>query len=271
MTKIALSTSSLFPLKVEETFRIAKDTGYDGVEIMVGASKETRNLHLLQDLVQKYDLPVLSVHAPVLVLTHFVWGTNPAFKLAKTAELAASVGADNVVVHPPFAFQHTYAQSFLQLVDMLEHSNNVKIAVENMFPWKTNRMEATIYEPSWEKIVEVASNVTLDFSHSALSGLDALETAKQLGNRVAHIHLCDGLGVKTKRGVEKQKLFDEHLAPGEGNQPVYETLAYLGSIGWTGMVATEVNTRKYNTLTEKAKALEESAVYARKALQGQSV
>lgn len=264
--KIVLSTSSLFPLKIEETFRIAKDTGYDGVEVMVGASKETRNAHLLQDLAAQYDMPVLGIHAPVLILTHFIWGTDPALKLAKTAELAAAVGAKNVVVHPPFAFQHVYAQSFLQLCQMLEQGFDIKIAVENMFPWKTERREMAVYEPSWDTIVKEASHVTLDFSHSALSGLNVLQAAQQLQHKVAHIHLCDGLGVKTRKGVEKQKLFDEHLPPGEGNQPVFETLQFLGSIGWEGMIGTEVNTRKYDTLLDKANVLEKSVVFAREAL-----
>jgi sugar phosphate isomerase/epimerase len=256
--KIGLSTSSVFPLKLEEAFKMAKDANYDGVEVMISNDRETRDVSILKSLEDKYQLPVLSFHAPVLLLTHFVWGTDPAVKLSKTADLAKTMGSKTVVVHPPFAIQKQYSSTFLSLVKRLEERTGVLIAVENMFPWKVNGREAIAYKPSWETITNVTSNITLDFSHSALSGLDALGTVKELGEKVSHIHLCDGFGTKTKNGVEKDKIFDEHLPPGAGNQPVRETLEFLAASDWHGSIVSEINTRKYKTYEEKRTVLAEA-------------
>ena len=240
---------------------MAKDANYDGVEVMISNDKETRDVSILKSLEDKYQLPVLSFHAPVLLLTHFVWGTNPAIKLEKSAELAQEMGSNTVVVHPPFSIQKRYSSIFLPLVKQLEERTGVAIAVENMFPWKVNEWQTIAYEPSWETITSVTSNITLDFSHSALSGLNALRTVKDLGNKVSHIHLCDGFGTKTKNGIEKTKVFDEHLPPGAGNQPVKETLQFLADHDWHGSIVSEINTRKYKTYEEKRTVLANAVTF----------
>lgn len=248
-------------MNLEDAFKMARDANYDGVEVMISNDKETRDVARLKSLEDKYQLPVLSFHAPVLLLTHFVWGTDPAVKLAKSAELAEAMGSKTVVVHPPFAIQKQYSSIFLPLVKQLEDRTGVIIAVENMFPWKVSGREAIAYKPSWETITSVASNITLDFSHSALSGLDVLQTVRDLGDKVSHIHLCDGFGTKTKKGVEKDKVFDEHLPPGSGNQPVKETLELLAASNWHGSIVSEINTRKYKTREDKRIVLAEAVEF----------
>lgn len=264
INKIGLSSSSVFPYSLEECFAIAKEATYDGVEIMVTNNKQTRDVEYIRSLVSKYDLPVVSFHAPVLLLTHFVWGTDPEVKLRKTAELTASLGSDTVVVHPPFSWQGKYSKDFLKIVDKISADTGVHIGVENMFPWRYQNRQVEAYSPSWETIAAETPKVTLDFSHAALSGWDSLEVAHQLGDKLHHIHLCDGVGKSDPD--KKDKVFDEHLMPGQGTQPVAETLQMLAAEKWSGHVVTEVNTRKYRGRDAKIKVLAETAEFARKHL-----
>jgi sugar phosphate isomerase/epimerase len=81
MIKIGLSTSSVYPLGLEDTFRLAKEIGYDGVEVMISQSDNTRDTRTLINLSKKYNMEILSVHAPVLLLTHFVWGERSRTKV----------------------------------------------------------------------------------------------------------------------------------------------------------------------------------------------
>ena len=81
--------------------------------------------------------------------------------------------------------------------------------------------------------------MTLDFSHASLTGRDSLELALAMGDRLRHIHLCDGSG-----SLDEGKIFDEHLVPGRGTQPVAEVLEYLARRGWDGEIAAEVAARK---------------------------
>jgi sugar phosphate isomerase/epimerase len=58
--------------------------------------------------------------------------------------------------------------------------------------------------------------------------------ARQLGERLAHLHLADGLG----------SFKDEHLVPGRGSQPCGEMLQHLADSDFSGDVVVEVGTRK---------------------------
>jgi sugar phosphate isomerase/epimerase len=258
MIRIGMSTTCVYPLEPEHAFRIAKDAGFDGVEIMVSQEATTQDPAALVEMSERYGLPILSIHAPVLLLTHFVWGRDPRVKLARTAELAKAVGADSVVVHPPFRWQASYAIEFLSIVRTLSEEHGVEIAVENMFPWRAAGRNMKAYAPGWDPRAMDCDAVTLDFSHAALSGTDSMQLATDLGERLRHVHLCDGSGA-----IGEGQIFDEHLLPGKGREPVAEVLRMLADQGWTGSVVAEVNTRKAKTEAERLAMLRETVAFAR--------
>lgn len=253
-----MSSSCVYPLGLERAFAFANDAGYDGIELMVTNEDITRDAEAITELSRRYELPVLSVHAPVLLLTHFVWGRDPAVKLQRSAELAAAVGAETVVVHPPFRWQRSYAQNFLEIVRGIEQGSGIDIAVENMFPWAVRGHAMAAYSPGWNPEDMDCDNITLDFSHASLSGLDALAFAERVGSRLRHIHLCDG-----STSQQDNRVFDEHLVPGHGVQPVAETLAYAAANGFDGHVVAEINTRGAGDDTERLMLLEETLQFAR--------
>ncbi len=258
MIRIGMSTTCAYPLPTEQSFRLAKLAGYDGIEIMVTRDEVTQDAAALRALSEKYHLPILSIHAPVLLLTHFVWGRDPRVKLERSAELARAVGASTVVVHPPFRWQAEYAVDFLAIVREISAQTGIEIAVENMFPWKFGGRSVKAYSPGWDPTVMDCDAATLDFSHCALSGHDSLAMATSLGDRLRHVHLCDGSG-----SLDEGKVFDEHLLPGRGSEPVAEVLGMLAKARWDGQVVAEVNTRKCKTEEERLALLVETLAFAR--------
>jgi sugar phosphate isomerase/epimerase len=258
MMRIGMSTSCVYPLSTEHAFRLARRAGFDGVEVMVTRDEVTQSPDALLELSSRYGMPILSIHAPVLLLTHFVWGRDPRIKLERAAGLAAAVGASTVVVHPPFRWQSGYTENFLDIVRQTAAASEVEVAVENMFPWKMAGRSVAAYSPGWNPTAMDCDAVTLDFSHAALSGIDSLELATALGNRLRHVHLCDG-----SRSVDEGRIFDEHLLPGHGSQPVAEVLRMLAERRWSGTVIAEVNTRKSRTEEERLAMLAETLAFAR--------
>jgi sugar phosphate isomerase/epimerase len=256
--RIGMGTTCVYPLGLEEAFRTAAELGYDGVEVMVSRDDATQSAAPLRTLADRYGIPVLSIHAPVLLLTHFVWGRDPQVKLERSAALAAELGADTVVVHPPFRWQSGYAEGFLDIVRQTADRSGVTVAVENMFPWKVGGRSMAAYSPGWNPLGMDCDAVTLDFSHAALSGIDGRRLAQELGGRLHHVHLCDGSGTP-----DDARVFDEHLVPGRGTQPVAEVLRMLADSGWTGSVVAEVNTRKARTRAERLALLRETLEFAR--------
>lgn len=258
MIRVGMSTSSVYPLPPEQAFRLAHLAGYDGVEVMVTNDGATQDAAGLRALMKRHRLPILSIHAPVLLLTHFVWGRDPEVKLEKSAELARAVGAETVVVHPPFRWQADYARDFERIVRETAAHYDVEIAVENMFPWKLGGRSLKAYSPSADPTQLDCDSMTLDFSHASLAGRDSLELAIAMGEHLRHVHLCDGSG-STNDG----QIFDEHLLPGYGSEPVAEVLEYLVREGWDGSVVAEVNTRKAGDEQERLALLVETLAFAR--------
>jgi sugar phosphate isomerase/epimerase len=250
---VALSTASVYPQTCADAFAFAADLGYDGVEVMVWTDPISQEGVTLRRLVDHYRMPVLAIHAPTLLVTQRVWGREPWEKLHRSCRLAIELGAGTVVVHPPFRWQREYAAGFVDGIERLADEYGVRLAVENMYPWRARGRELQAYLPGWDPRPYLYRDVTLDLSHTATAGIDALALAQDLGDRLSHVHLADGLGSAK----------DEHLVPGQGEQPCGDVLGLLADRNWTGTVVVEVNTRRVRTRGQREADLAEALAFAR--------
>lgn len=255
--RVALSTASVFPDRAPDAFETAARLGYDGVEVMVSADAVSQDIDVLRRLADYHGIPVIAIHAPCLLVTQRVWGRDPWRKLSRSAEAARELGAGVVVVHPPFRWQRDYAQDFTAGLARMQEETGVVFAVENMYPLRAGGAEMAPYAPHWNPVPYDYPAVTLDLSHTAVSGSDALEMAAALDGRLAHVHLADGTGVTNR---------DEHLVPGRGAQPCAELLARLAAQGYQGVVVLEVNTRRAASRRERGEDLAEALEFARRHL-----
>ncbi|WP_136313314.1 sugar phosphate isomerase/epimerase family protein [Actinomyces procaprae] len=263
--QVGLSTSSVYPGEVEDTFALAAQLGYDGVEVMVWAERATQDAEALSALVRRYGVPVLAVHAPTLLLTRAVFGADPWGKVDRSIELARALGASNVVLHPPFFWQTRYARSFVAGVAQRESAAGVHLCVENMFTWRPRNAHSTrdfqAYFPTWDPVGQGYRSVTLDISHAATSGSDALAMARALGPTLRHVHLTDGVpGFR-----------DDHLLPGQGDQDCAGVLRHLVHTGFGaagGQVVVEVNTRTMSA-DQRREGLASALAFAREHLEGE--
>ncbi len=254
MSRIAvgLSTSSVFPGTAGEAFELAAELGYDGVEVMVTAERASQSAERLAELVAQHGVPVLSVHSPCLLVTARVWSTDPVAKIARSVDMAEQLGAGAVVAHPPFVWQRAAAGSFVAAVGELSERTEVKIAIENMFPVRVRGASVSSYRPHWDPVPAGYPHLTLDLSHTAAAGIDALVMARRMGDRLVHVHLADGSGAAR----------DEHLVPGRGVVPCGPVLAELVASGFAGSVVVEVSTRGSSPAERRAE-LAEALAFAR--------
>jgi sugar phosphate isomerase/epimerase len=250
---VALSTASVYPESTARAFELAAAVGYDAVEVMVGLDPVSQDTEALRHLTEYHGLPVCAVHAPCLLITQRVWGSDPWVKLERSVEMALSLGADTVVVHPPFRWQRDYASGFVQGVAEIEDRTGIAIAVENMFPWRATRRELQAYLPGWNPVEHDYANVTMDLSHCAIARVDPLEMMTELGGRLRHVHMTDASGSAR----------DEHLVPGRGSQPCGEVLERLAERTFAGGVVLEINTRRAASQADRRKDLEESLAFTR--------
>ena len=271
--KVGLSTASVYPLKTEAAFEYAANLGYDGVELMVWAEAVSQDIDAIAAMSKRYGVPVLSVHAPCLLITQRVWGANPITKLARSVRAAEQLGAQTVVVHPPFRWQRRYAEGFSDQVAELESGSDVLVAVENMFPFRADRFFGagptsiermrkrggtpgpgiSAFAPSYDPLDGGHAHYTLDLSHTATAGTDALDMAARMGEGLAHLHLCDGSGAS----------YDEHLVPGRGTPPTAEGCEMLATSDLARHVILEVTTSGARSAAEREALLTESLQFAR--------
>lgn len=250
----ALSTASVYPESVAHGFEYAANLGYDAVEVMVSIDAVSQSPSRVRKLSDYHEIPVCAVHAPCLLITQRVWGTDPWVKLERSAEMAHDLEADVVVVHPPFRWQKEYAEGFVEGIADLEKRTGIAFAVENMYPWRaTSRREMDVYQPHWDPSREDYANTTIDLSHAATAHSDPLEMARRLGDRLRHIHMTDGSGSAK----------DEHLVPGRGSQPCGEFLEYLAEVGFSGHIVMEINTRRAGTREARERDLLESLAFGK--------
>jgi sugar phosphate isomerase/epimerase len=251
--KIALSTASVYPESTAAAFEIAARLGYDGVEVMVWTDPVSQDPEALKRLADYHGVPVLAVHAPCLIITQRVWGTDPWAKLVRARNAADLLGARTVVVHPPFRWQRDYARDFLAGIKRMSEETDVRFAVENMFPLRARGRSVTPYAPDWDPTDEEFPDFTIDLSHTAVSQSDAMAMARKMDRRLAHVHIADGMGSAR----------DEHLVPGRGTQPCAELLETLARSGFDGTVVVEVNTRRAESRVEREADLAEALAYTR--------
>ncbi|MGH3959038.1 sugar phosphate isomerase/epimerase family protein [Mycobacterium sp.] len=270
--KVGLSTASVYPMRTETAFEYAASLGYDGVELMVWGESVSQDIAAVAKLSRRYRVPVLSVHAPCLLISQRVWGANPIPKLERSVRAAEQLGAQTVVVHPPFRWQRRYAEGFTEQVAALEESRDVLVAVENMFPFRADRFfragqskermrrrgggpgpGISAFAPSYDPLDGNHAHYTLDLSHTATAGTDAVDMAQRMGSGLVHLHLCDGSGLPA----------DEHLVPGRGSQPVVEVCEMLAGGDFAGHVVLEVSTSSAGSSHEREAMLAESLQFAR--------
>src|SRR6478672_12918212 len=110
---VALSTASVYPETCAAAFATAARLGYDAVEVMVWTDPVSQEAGALSALAELHGIPVVSVHAPTLLLTQRIWGPDPWTKVDNSIRLAQEVGAGTVVLHPPFRWQKDYAAEFI--------------------------------------------------------------------------------------------------------------------------------------------------------------
>jgi sugar phosphate isomerase/epimerase len=114
-------------------------------------------------------------------------------------------------------------------------------------------LSASAFGKSIDPTEDGYANYTLDLSHTATAGMDALAMFERMASGMKHLHLTDGDGAA----------HDEHLIPGDGSQPCSEICRRIAASDFDGAVVLEVTTSSARTKPERAAMLARSLEFAR--------
>lgn len=234
--RLACSTASVLSRSLRSTFALFAQAGFTGIEIMVTKDPATQEPDTILELAEEYGMRIDAIHAPFLLVTRTVWGTEPTGKILRATQVAEEIGAPLVVVHPAFRWQTGYRRWLDEELPELERTTDVTVAVENMFPVRVRGR--TLASPHASRSLEDLANfpnVVLDTSHAAVSRLDPVDAAAKLAPRLRHVHLSNNAG----------KGWDSHLPVEEGVLELDRFLDSLRLDGFRGTVSLELDLRRY--------------------------
>ena len=230
---VLFSSAAFFARPLSWTFRLAAECGYRGVEVMVTKDPESQDPARIRALAEEFGLAVGALHAPCLLLTRKVWGTDPIAKIDRSVEVATDADIPVVVVHPPYRWQRAFRRWLVEDLPSLEERTGVAVAVENMFPVRVAGRDVTFHSNQDLEALDGLPHLVLDTSHAAVAKHDLIEVRRLFGDRLRHVHLSDNAG----------KGWDSHLPPGDGVLDLDAFLDDLAASGFDGAVSLEVDLR----------------------------
>lgn len=242
---LLFSSAAFFARPLGDTFRLIAECGYTGAEVMVTKDPASQDPAAIARLAAEHGLTVGALHAPALLLTRRIWGTDPIGKIDRAVQVASDAQIPLVVMHPPYRWQRAYRQWLEEELPDVESRTGVTVAIENMFPIHVGSHPLTLHAAQDLDELEGIPHLVLDTSHAAVAKHDLNEVRRRFGDRLRHVHLSDNAG----RG------WDSHLPPGEGTLPLDGFLAGLAADGYEGCVSLEVDLRRTLPDADRLRAL----------------
>ncbi len=214
---LAISTAPLWRLDLEDAFAALRSAGAAAVEVLVTQDTETQSPETLERLANRYDLPIVAVHAPLLLLTRRVYTTDPVEKIRRTLELCRALDVDTMVLHPPYVWQVRYALWLIHELEDALAGTRTTLTMENMYPVHVGRRTVRFHRYGTLDTLDRFPHLTLDTSHLAVAREDIVEAYRRVADRVVHVHLSDNRG----------KGRDSHAPLGEGVLPIVDFVRAL--------------------------------------------
>lgn len=216
--RLLASTGPMFAQPLDWALAVLAEAGYDGAELMVTQDVGTQDPEQVAAAADREGVPISAVHGPFLLVTRRVFGTEPVAKARRSLELAGAVGADVMIVHPPYRWQRAFHRWLVDEADDEAARHGTRVGVENLYPVTIGQRPVRFHRYTTAEHLAPFHHVVLDTSHLGVAGEDLLGTYLALREQVGHLHVSD------HRGGPR----DSHAPLGHGRLPLGALLHQLG-------------------------------------------
>lgn len=243
--RVSFSTGTFYQRGLRYSLELARDLGYDGVELVLGPRYLLRGAQPLRDAITATGTRALSVHPPFYPLPG--WPRTPSEAIPRLVQVTSEVEAELCVVHLPL-FTHLESPRGQRFVSSLRaglrSGGSVQIGLETS---QYNKRTKRYYLDDLERLArfaeENACGVTFDTCHAGANGQDLLACYDILRPALRNIHLSDVVWREGKPVT--------HRLPGEGALPLDALLRRLASDNYTGLITLEIHPREASFLNTK--------------------
>ena len=234
--RISFSTATFYHRGLRYSLGLARDLGFDGVELALGWDYMLRGLPSIERAVRRAHGAVNSVHPPFLPLPG--WPRDVALRLRHLAEATRDLGASVLVLHTALlrGEDSPRARWYTRLIEQTQAiaGEGVRICLENNDYHK--RSQRYLLD-DLETLVRFATargcGVTFDTCHAGANGEDLLRSYEIVRPVLGNVHLSDIL--LNEDGLKR------HVAPGTGILPLRQFLSVLADDGYDGLITLELH------------------------------
>ncbi len=265
MSKILLSTASLYPYSHKEIFSIAKDVGFDGLELVIDSNclkgDIEKNILKLNNLINHYNLPVYTVHQPLFMI---YWKLGVRGTLELTFNIASQLQCKLVTIHLPIFLRpdnscpwwDNYSKQFLETISKIKQGSFYKLNKFKKIENESKNLNKQFIESNLEPLITVETVldrrvnlgkrhftdpkvlinyvlkhnlfITFDTTHHGLKSYNIEDSFNILKSRVINIHISN-----TKRR--------KHEPPYIGKIPLKEFLKFILKNSYNNFLTLEIS------------------------------
>lgn len=217
---LLLSTDSLRGYGLNRIFELAKQAGYEGIDLMVDFGQfDTFNTEYLKKLIGESGIKVHSVCVPPMTTTK---------RITECVEMAKEIGAKVVVIQPPKIHEFKMAGWLNKEIPKLREKHFLSIALENA-PAGTYLGFIPEHAMSSTKDLKNFKHVALDTARIGEQKKDLMRAYNAFKKYLVHVHLSNVYHGK------------KYSPPDQGVMPLESFLTKLKQDHYPGAIAIRIH------------------------------
>jgi sugar phosphate isomerase/epimerase len=237
--RLSFSTGTFYYRSLDYSLRLARDLGFDGVELAIGPEALYLGAAPLLRAIDRVGVPVLSVHPPLFRMPG--WPRWTTHRIPRVMRLARDLGAELGVTHTmrfrdPDSPRNAHFSQAIRL-GQAAGGGQAALTIENS---QYNRRKRLAYLDHLQRLVNYARTrdcgITFDTCHAGASREDILRDYDLVRPLLRNIHLSD---VIWRDGQPRT-----HVIPGDGVLPLRAFMERLAQDGYDGLVTLELHPRE---------------------------
>jgi len=244
--RLSLSTASLYLYPLRRIFALAKDLGFEGLELVLSPEVFARGSRYVRRLSQEHGLPIFTLHPPMIPTPN--WREHHRL-LPQMIPWARELGCQFIVIHTPKALNLTdeLGRQYREAVEVCVgelRTSSPKLSLENQAVFRATDRRYILSTPgNLRRFADEYDLVlTLDTAHAASFPYDLLEAYQTFGSRLGNIHLSDFRSeLSIPSWFNMHSYFKHHQIPGDGDLPLVEFLRRLTADSYEGLITLEIS------------------------------
>ncbi len=238
--RLSFSTGTFYHRSLDYSLRLARDLGFDGVELAIGPEALYGGLPPLRRAIERVGMPVLSVHPPFVRMPG--WPRWPAHRIPRMMALARDLGAEIGITHTinfydPASPRNAHFSQAIRL-GLQAGGGEVALTIENS---QYNRRKRMAYLDHLSRLMNYAQTrgcgVTFDTCHAGACHEDILQDYERVRPLLRNVHLNDLIW-------EDERRPRTHVTLGDGTLPLRELVERMARDDYRGLVTLEIHPRE---------------------------